>query len=191
MQSFSVLFVLIGMIHLGSAALLFLYFLDSRSPWIIATQVRYVMKSPVDLLVYTYITQDSYYTRMSKSDNCAGPKLHFFKAPKRRNRCTFLFLAAWVCGNTSTSLTNTFRSFRYETGPRCVEMSLQRNRYVICDLHQLIHSTVLQVYIHGKVCIVDDRLAIIGSANINERSQRGDRDSELASIIRDTDMIDG
>ncbi|KAH8114370.1 phospholipase D [Phellopilus nigrolimitatus] len=47
------------------------------------------------------------------------------------------------------------------------------------------------VYIHGKVCIVDDRLAIIGSANINERSQRGDRDSELASIIRDTDMIDG
>ncbi|EIW80924.1 phospholipase D [Coniophora puteana RWD-64-598 SS2] len=47
------------------------------------------------------------------------------------------------------------------------------------------------VYIHGKVCIVDDRLAIIGSANINERSQRGDRDSELAAIIRDTDMIDG
>lgn len=39
--------------------------------------------------------------------------------------------------------------------------------------------------------IVDDRLAIIGSANINERSQRGDRDSELASVIRDTDMIDG
>ncbi|TFK40629.1 hypothetical protein BDQ12DRAFT_679780 [Crucibulum laeve] len=50
--------------------------------------------------------------------------------------------------------------------------------------------TTEQVYIHGKVCIVDDRLAIIGSANINERSQRGDRDSELASVIRDTDMID-
>ena len=42
-----------------------------------------------------------------------------------------------------------------------------------------------------QVCIVDDRLAIIGSANINERSQRGDRDSELAAVIRDTDMIDG
>ncbi|THV05210.1 phospholipase D [Dendrothele bispora CBS 962.96] len=51
--------------------------------------------------------------------------------------------------------------------------------------------TTEQVYIHGKVCIVDDRLAIIGSANINERSQRGDRDSELAAIIRDTDMLDG
>lgn len=49
----------------------------------------------------------------------------------------------------------------------------------------------LQVYIHAKVCIVDDRLAIIGSANVNERSQRGDRDSEIAAVIRDTDMIDG
>ncbi|KAJ7212251.1 phospholipase D [Mycena pura] len=51
--------------------------------------------------------------------------------------------------------------------------------------------TTEQLYIHGKVCIVDDRLAIIGSANINERSQRGDRDSELAAVIRDTDMIEG
>ncbi|KAG2065325.1 phospholipase D [Suillus decipiens] len=47
------------------------------------------------------------------------------------------------------------------------------------------------LYIHGKICIVDDRLAIIGSANINERSQRGDRDSEIAAVIRDTDLIDG
>ena len=41
-----------------------------------------------------------------------------------------------------------------------------------------------------QICIVDDRLAIIGSANINERSQRGDRDSEIAAVIRDTDMLD-
>ncbi|KAI0693955.1 phospholipase D [Cytidiella melzeri] len=51
--------------------------------------------------------------------------------------------------------------------------------------------TTEQVYIHAKIMIVDDRLAIIGSANINERSQRGDRDSEIAAVIRDTDMIDG
>ncbi|KAF8964181.1 hypothetical protein BDZ97DRAFT_1731107 [Flammula alnicola] len=50
--------------------------------------------------------------------------------------------------------------------------------------------TTEQVYIHAKICIVDDRLAIIGSANINERSQKGDRDSELAAVIRDTDMIE-
>ncbi|KAG8849555.1 Phospholipase D1 [Tulasnella sp. 330] len=51
--------------------------------------------------------------------------------------------------------------------------------------------TTEMVYIHAKIMIVDDRLAIIGSANINERSMRGDRDSELACVIRDTDMIEG
>jgi phospholipase D1/2 len=43
-----------------------------------------------------------------------------------------------------------------------------------------------QVYIHSKIMIVDDRVAIIGSANINERSMKGSRDSEVAAIIRDT-----
>ncbi|CCG82002.1 putative Phospholipase D1 [Taphrina deformans PYCC 5710] len=46
------------------------------------------------------------------------------------------------------------------------------------------------VYIHAKCMIVDDRAAIIGSANINERSQRGNRDSEVAAVVRDTDMME-
>lgn len=33
------------------------------------------------------------------------------------------------------------------------------------------------VYIHSKLMIVDDERAICGSANINERSMRGTRDS--------------
>jgi phospholipase D1/2 len=45
-----------------------------------------------------------------------------------------------------------------------------------------------QVYVHSKVMIVDDRSAIIGSANINERSMTGDRDSEIAVVVEDTDM---
>ncbi|KAG5438222.1 hypothetical protein PCANB_003073 [Pneumocystis canis] len=45
------------------------------------------------------------------------------------------------------------------------------------------------IYIHAKCMIVDDRICIIGSANINERSMRGNRDSEIAAIIRDTDML--
>ena len=49
--------------------------------------------------------------------------------------------------------------------------------------------TTEQLYIHAKCMIVDDRIAIIGSANINERSMRGDRDSECAAIVRDTDML--
>lgn len=46
-----------------------------------------------------------------------------------------------------------------------------------------------QLYIHAKCMVVDDRAAIIGSANINERSMLGSRDSEVAAIVRDTDMI--
>lgn len=46
-----------------------------------------------------------------------------------------------------------------------------------------------QLYIHAKAIIVDDRIALIGSANINERSMLGVRDSETAAVVRDTDMI--
>jgi hypothetical protein len=46
-----------------------------------------------------------------------------------------------------------------------------------------------QLYIHAKVMIVDDRVVIIGSANINERSMLGHRDSEIAAVIRDRDMV--
>ncbi|KAI0443088.1 phospholipase D [Xylaria telfairii] len=46
-----------------------------------------------------------------------------------------------------------------------------------------------QLYIHAKTIVVDDRVALIGSANINERSLLGNRDSETACIVRDTDMM--
>lgn len=49
--------------------------------------------------------------------------------------------------------------------------------------------TTEQLYIHAKVIIADDRVALIGSANINERSMLGDRDSEVAAVVRDRDMI--
>lgn len=47
-----------------------------------------------------------------------------------------------------------------------------------------------QLYIHTKAMIVDDRIAIIGSANINERSMKGSRDSEVAAIVRDTVQLE-
>ncbi|KAL8681460.1 MAG: hypothetical protein Q9186_002406 [Xanthomendoza sp. 1 TL-2023] len=46
-----------------------------------------------------------------------------------------------------------------------------------------------QLYIHAKCMIVDDRTAIIGSANINERSMLGSRDSECAAVVRDNDLL--
>lgn len=40
-----------------------------------------------------------------------------------------------------------------------------------------------QCYIHSKMLIVDDRIAIIGSANVNDRSMCGDRDSEICVCV--------
>lgn len=42
-----------------------------------------------------------------------------------------------------------------------------------------------QVYVHSKLLIVDDRFVIVGSANINDRSLAGGRDSELAVLLMD------
>eukprot|EP01034_Spumella_vulgaris_P034559 gene34559-42628_t len=47
-----------------------------------------------------------------------------------------------------------------------------------------------QVYVHDKLLIVDDRVAVIGSANINDRSMIGHRDSEMAVRIEDTLHLD-
>lgn len=46
-----------------------------------------------------------------------------------------------------------------------------------------------QVYVHSKLMIVDDEVAILGSANINDRSLLGGRDSEVALIIEDREQI--
>jgi len=47
-----------------------------------------------------------------------------------------------------------------------------------------------ELYIHSKLLIVDDRRVLIGSANINDRSQNGDHDSEIAIVIEDNDTIE-
>ncbi|KAK7749113.1 hypothetical protein SLS62_008400 [Diatrype stigma] len=46
-----------------------------------------------------------------------------------------------------------------------------------------------ELYIHGKLLLVDDRIAVCGSSNLNDRSQEGDHDSELAIVMEDTDKI--
>jgi phospholipase D1/2 len=41
------------------------------------------------------------------------------------------------------------------------------------------------IYIHSKLMIVDDLYVICGSANINDRSMKGSRDSEFAVLIKE------
>ncbi|CAF1604490.1 unnamed protein product [Rotaria sp. Silwood1] len=47
------------------------------------------------------------------------------------------------------------------------------------------------IYIHSKLMIIDDSMAICGSANINDRSLLGDRDSEFCIVIKDREEVDG
>jgi len=46
------------------------------------------------------------------------------------------------------------------------------------------------IYVHSKLMIVDDRMCICGSANINDRSLLGSRDSEFCLVVHDREMID-
>ncbi|XP_036611181.1 phospholipase D1 isoform X1 [Trichosurus vulpecula] len=45
------------------------------------------------------------------------------------------------------------------------------------------------IYVHSKLLIADDNTVIIGSANINDRSMLGKRDSEMAVIVQDTETV--
>lgn len=55
---------------------------------------------------------------------------------------------------------------------------------------QLSQSLVSElIYVHSKTLIADDRCYIIGSANINDRSMLGSRDSELAVFVEDEERV--
>jgi len=47
-----------------------------------------------------------------------------------------------------------------------------------------------EIYVHDKLMIVDDRIVLIGSANINDRSLLGHRDSEIGAVIHDVQTVD-
>ena len=63
----------------------------------------------------------------------------------------------------------------------------------MCVMKSSFHfdfQTTELVYVHGKLMIVDDQNVIIGSANINDRSMLGSRDSELALLVQDTQFVE-
>lgn len=46
-----------------------------------------------------------------------------------------------------------------------------------------------EIYLHDKLMIVDDRTVLLGSANVNDRSLLGTRDSEVAVLLHDADTV--
>ena len=49
-------------------------------------------------------------------------------------------------------------------------------------------AAMSRIYVHGKLTLVDDRAALVGSANINDRSLLGDRDTEMGIFVEDADL---
>lgn len=47
-----------------------------------------------------------------------------------------------------------------------------------------------QIYVHSKVMIIDDRITLLGSSNINDRSLLGSRDSEIGVVIEDKEFLE-
>lgn len=61
--------------------------------------------------------------------------------------------------------------------------------FMVCNLNERMqfsfqaasrNSRRFMIYVHSKGMIVDDEYVILGSANINQRSMEGTRDSEIA-----------
>uniref|UniRef100_A0A8D2LID4 phospholipase D n=1 Tax=Varanus komodoensis TaxID=61221 RepID=A0A8D2LID4_VARKO len=55
------------------------------------------------------------------------------------------------------------------------------------ELQGRLHTEL--VYVHSKLLLADDRRAIVGSANLNDRSLLGQRDSELAVLVEDSECV--
>jgi phospholipase D1/2 len=63
------------------------------------------------------------------------------------------------------------------TGPFFLEENANLGIYYGVDF------SVVQIYVHSKLMIIDDRISLIGSANINDRSLLGSRDSEVCFVF--------
>jgi phospholipase D1/2 len=61
-----------------------------------------------------------------------------------------------------------------------------RNWAQLTNDKDIVSVVTEQIYVHTKLMIVDDRYVVHGSANINDRSLLGSRDSELAVLIHDS-----
>ena len=92
-------------------------------------------------------------------------------------------------------LKHTYNSISHNSGLSMIEKLKEKMGDAVYDyisFYSLRTHTVVNgkpvtelIYIHSKLMIVDDKKVIIGSANINDRSMLGKRDSEYAVIVKE------
>ena len=92
-------------------------------------------------------------------------------------------------------LKHTYNSISHNSGLSMIEKLKDKMGDAVYDYitfyslrsHTVVNDKPLTelIYIHSKLMIVDDKKVIIGSANINDRSMLGKRDSEFAVIVKE------
>ena len=87
---------------------------------------------------------------------------------------------ASICRNHRLSLTEKLYELMGSEWKNYIGFYSLRNHGLINN----VPKTEL-IYIHSKLMIIDDTKVLIGSANINDRSMLGNRDSEFAVIIKE------
>ncbi|KAJ3520611.1 hypothetical protein NM208_g13642 [Fusarium decemcellulare] len=80
---------------------------------------------------------------------------------------------------------DTISSCYMDQGPRVVDLRWEGN-----PEDEINAFVTEELYIHSKLLIADDRLVICGSANLNDRSQLGSHDSEIAVVIEDPTPVE-
>jgi phospholipase D1/2 len=88
----------------------------------------------------------------------------------------------WIHYLTVLNMRNYGATVQYARDP------VTRNEDFKCEIGRFVVTE--QIYVHSKLLIVDDAVAIIGSANINDRSLTGNGDTEIAAVIVDTEGVE-
>lgn len=98
-----------------------------------------------------------------------------------RQYFTVGFLANWshMTEDLLTVDTPEFWKSGVESNPHTGEVWVTPER----RKRQVMHNKRYMIYVHSKFMLIDDRYLIIGSANLNERSLAGDRDSEICASL--------
>jgi phospholipase D1/2 len=88
----------------------------------------------------------------------------------------------WVQYLTVLNMRNYGATVLYARDPKTSdnEYAHEIGRFVVTE----------QIYIHSKLLIVDDAVAIVGSANLNDRSLTGNGDTEIAAVVVDTEGVE-
>lgn len=88
----------------------------------------------------------------------------------------------WVQYLTLLNMRSHGATVQYARDPKTFDedFSHEIGRFVVTE----------QIYIHSKLLIVDDAVAIVGSANINDRSLTGNGDTEIAAVVVDTEGVE-